>query len=320
MDPAAHAVLQWDRGALELECERSTTVQAGVEAYLGRSVFATDGDVIVQVSLSRVIEADGGHVVAKVVERRPDGSATGERTVSGDSSCASLDEPLTLVVALLLDRAVAPRPAEPLEAEPPPAPPPHEPPPEPSGEIQTAPSLERATTRRGHFALLGLGFVSMGAMPSAGLGLGLLFSVKPRKFWGFGLEAVAARSGRAQLGAGSLDASWAGLSGSLCPLQGTDNATWWSACGTLGVARLQVSSSGFVESRSHVDWLAVPGLSARAGWLAGRGCLLGGGLQALFPVSPDRYVYRDAAGMKLSAFEPNRLVIAAHLGFGVLVE
>lgn len=58
------STLQWDRGALEAACDRAATVRAGVEAYLGRSVFGAGGSVIVRVRLSRVEENGRARVVA----------------------------------------------------------------------------------------------------------------------------------------------------------------------------------------------------------------------------------------------------------------
>src|SRR6185369_8188261 len=98
--------------------------------------------------------------------------AWGEREVVGDSSCASLDEPLTLVVALLVDapaRAAEPAPSEvtppPAERPAPPKAADDEPPAEDTGPIETAPSLEHVTAP-GHVVLLALGLLSMGVLPS----------------------------------------------------------------------------------------------------------------------------------------------------------
>ncbi|MEO8900015.1 MAG: hypothetical protein ABI488_00465 [Polyangiaceae bacterium] len=220
------SVLQWDRGALEAECERAATVRAGVEAYLGRSVFDAEGSLVVRVRLSRVEENGRARVVATVTQETSDGRAWGEREVVGDASCASLDEPLTLVVALLVDRpAPGPDPA-PDEVTPPPAgrsaartPAEDEPQAEDPGPIETAPSLEHVKAP-GHVVLLALGLLSMGALPSPAGGVGMLASLKPRGFWGLGVEAGAWLPQRMALGSGSLETSLLLVSGSICPLQG----------------------------------------------------------------------------------------------------
>ena len=320
------SMLQWDRGGLEAACDRAATVRAGVEAYLGRSVFGAEGSLIVRVRLSRVEENGRTHVVAKVTQETSDGRAWGEREVVGDSSCASLDEPLTLVVALLVD---APAPAaEPARNEVTSAPPKRsaprtpiedEPQAEDTGPIETAPSLEHLKAP-GHVVLLALGLLSMGVLPSPAPGVGALASLKPRGFWGLGVEAGAWLPQRMALGSGSLETSLLMVSGSICPLQGLTDGVWWSACGSFGAARLHARSRHVFEARSRSDWFALPGVTARGGWVIGRRVLVGGGLEALFPVSPDRYVYRSPEGEKQLAFAPSQLMITGQVGVGLLLD
>jgi hypothetical protein len=316
------AVLEWDRGALEAECDRAATVQTGVETYLGRSVFSRDGTLVVRVALSRVEEASGRHVVANVTQRDASGKVWGERTVSGDDTCASLDEQLTLVVALLVDAPAPPEEQPPAEPAPEPSAPPPPPPPAVSetGEIQTAPSLERLSSSPSHAAFLALGAVSMGSLPGAGIGGRLLASVKPRDFIGFGVDVLAFAPQRKALGAGAIDVSFVAVAGSVCPLQGVDGRAWYSACASFGAARVRVAAKDLLQARSQTQWLALPSLSARGAWLPGGCVLLGGGLDAAFPLSADRYVYRDPQGTRLSAFELGQLVITASLGVGLLVD
>ena len=320
------AVLQWDRGALEAECDRATTIQAGVETYLGRSVFSRGGELVVQVRLSRIEEAGSSRVVANVTQHDASGKVWGERSVTGDSSCASLDEPLTLVVALMVD-APTPPPDEPAAKSP--APESAEPaskqatePPSSSGtgEIETAPSLAHAERAPGHTAFLGFGVASMGALPASAAGGRALVSVKPRGFVGIGVDAMLLAPQRKELGAGSLDLSLLALSGSICPLQGVDGATWYSACASFGAARLRAKSRDLIDSRRKTQWIALPSLGARAAWIVANSWLIGGGLDIAFPLSADRYVYRDPQGMTLPAHELASLVLTASLGVGLLVK
>lgn len=322
------AVLQWDRGSLQAECERGAIIQAGVEAYLGRPVFGAAGELVVRVSLTAVEDKGGTRVVAKVTQETSDGRAWGERVVNGEGDCASLDEPLTLVVALMVDAPASAPEATPSAPPEPPAEPeserssPENEPPASVDEhqIETAPSLEKAVTAPGHMVFLAFGLLSMGVLPSTGGGAGVLASFKPRGFWGLGLEAGALLPQRTPLGTGSLETSLFLVSGSLCPLQGVANATWWSACGQLGTGRLRAQSRDVLGAKTRSDWFALPGASVRGGWLPGRQLLVSVGLEALFPVSPDRYVYRTSDGMKEVALEPSPLMIAAELGVGLLFD
>jgi hypothetical protein len=326
MDVAPDATLYWDRGALEAECDRAAVVREGVETYLGRSVFAVDGSLVVRVRLERVQEAGRGRVVARVSQEDASGKVWGERLVGGDETCSSLDEPLTLVVALMVDSPQAP-PTEP-ESQPSPAPKPASEPPPPSipaeddqpEEIQTAPNLERALTSPGHAAFLGLGLVSMGALPEPGAGAGLVALIKPRNFWALGVEAELLAPQRQNLGSGRLVASLLLTRASICPLQGRDGGVWWSACASFGVARLRVESQQLLEAKTRGEWIAVPSGSVRAAWVFDERWMLAGGLEAVFPVSPDHYVYRDDEGLRHQAFEMSPLTVTANLGIGVIVE
>jgi hypothetical protein len=312
---ATPAVLLWDRGTLEAECERGAQVKSGVEAYLGRAVFAESGASVVRVRLSRVEEQGKLRVVARVSHEDDSGKTWGERSVSGDESCASLDEQLTLVVALLVDTPNAATPAVEPEPLPPPPPPVSE-----TSEIVTAPSLQQPASTPGHLVVLGFGAVSAGATPGLGVGGGLAVSLKPRGFWGIGLEGAVLNPTREELESGSLKVSLMTATATLCPLQGVDDNVWWSACAAVGAARLHVRSHGLLEARSQTQWFVLPGLSLRAARIFGQRWLVGGGVLAAVPVAPDHYVYRDADGQRQPAFQVSSLVLSAQVGVGVLLR
>jgi len=320
---ATPAELLWDRGSLEAECDRAKVVRDGVEAYLQRSVFVDSASNVVRVRLSRVSENGKRHVVAQVSQEDQSGRAWGARRVVGDEDCASLDEQLTLVVALMVDTPNAGEPAapEPAASEPPePAPPSPLPASEPPSEIITAPSLQRPAPSPGHFVMLGFGAASFGATPELGVGGGLALSLKPRGFWGIGLEGTLLKDSRQALDAGSLEISFAQAALSLCPLQAAETAVWWSACASLGGARLHARSRGLIEQRSDTQWLLMPGISVRGARIFWHRFLVGGGIVAAVPVSPDRYVYRDAEGGRQSAFQMSSLVLMAQVGMGIILN
>jgi hypothetical protein len=319
------AVLEWDRGTLGAECERAESVRAGVDAYLGRAAFAASGDVIVSVRLARVNEGGVSRVVATVQQRDAGGKLWGERAVSGDGDCASLDEPLTLVVALMVDAPVRP----PGEEPPPPEP---EPPPsraplatpaqtqEASGEIETAPSLALLDAPRPHAAFLALGAVSMGASPSVGAGVTFVAALRPRGPLGFGVSGMALVPERQALGVGSATVSFLSLRGELCPVQSLRDDGWYSACAGFGAARLHLKPRDLLEAKSHTELCWMPALAVRGGFRVGARWLLAGGVDAAFPLGADRYVYRDAEGAPHNAFELSRLVVTASAGLGLLVD
>jgi hypothetical protein len=327
MQTAPQAVLQWDRGTLPAECERAAIIREGVETYLGRSVFAPDGQVLVRVSLSRVAEAGTSRIVARVSQQDGSGKSWGERSVSGGADCASLDEQVTLVVALMVDSPAAAAESDEPEAKREPAPPPILSPKTPeestdpaSNEIETAPNLERAMEAPGHAVVLGFGALALGTLPEMGAGGGLAVLLKPRGFWGFGLEAELFAPQQKSTGSGHIKVSLQVARASLCPLQGAQDGVWWSACASLGVGRLKVTGRELLEASRHREWILMPGFGVRAAWVWRQRWLLGGGLAGAFPVSPDHYNYRDTEGVRHEAFTMNQLGLTANLGVGVMLD
>jgi hypothetical protein len=318
MDGAADVALHWDRGALEIECDRSAQVQAGVESYLGRSPFSKDASTAVRVRLSHVAERGRARVLATVSQEDATGKVWGERSVSAES-CQELDESLTLVVAMMVDARAAPPPetAAPPAAEPVPESPTAT---HATGEILTAPSLERAVQAPAHSAFMALSWVSMGALPETALGVSVLGSFKPRGFWGVGVELGALAPRRQALGEGSLEMSLLFARGSLCPLQGSDTRTWWSACANLGAGRVQARSRDLLEAQTRADWILLPSFSVRAAWRPMPSLLLGAGLDAAAPALQHRYVYRDPEGIQQLAFEMNRVVLSVNVGAGLFLD
>jgi hypothetical protein len=316
------AQLLWDRGTLEVHCERAQQVREGVEAYLGRAVFAVDAELKVRVRLTRPA-ANAGNVVALVTQEDATGQSWGERVVTGDGSCESLDEPLTLVVALMVDRPAseASEPTSSIVTSPPRAPRPSATvvvEDQPPTEISTTPSLERARAAPGHVALLVSALGAMGATPAFGFGGGLALVWKPRGFVGLSLDASVVLPRSVSLESGSLRVSVQSLDLGICPLQGTDGAAWWSLCGGVALARIHVRSRDLLEAKATSQYLAMPGLRARAATVLAERWLVGGGVAAAVPLSADRYTYRDAGGEEHTAFELSSPIVTASAFVGAL--
>jgi hypothetical protein len=114
--------------------------------------------------------------------------------------------------------------------------------------------------------------------------------------------------------------SFVSIRGELCPVQVLSDEAWYGACAGLGVARLHLQSHDLLESRSRTELCWMPSLALRGGFRVGTRWLLGGGVEAAFPLGADRYVYRDAEGTAHDAFELSRLVVTAGAGLGLLVD
>lgn len=324
MDPLAQAVLIWDQERLAPACDRSEAVKAGVEAYLGRPVFDGEPSLTIRVRVSR---ENGGAAVATVSQEDGSGRAWGERSVTG-KDCESLDEPLTLVVALMIDAgstAAEPGASEPKNAEPTRPTSPSRPPapvvaPTNEGPIETVPSLQRASYEPGHWAVYASAITTMGLLPDPGFGVALDARLKPGRFWGLSLDAALLAPDREPVDSGRLEFRLAEAGLGLCPLQGISEAVWWSACGKVALARLQVRSVGLDGARSKTEWLAMPGLSVAGAWLPRGWLFVGAGLEGSFPVSADRYLYRDVLGTSHLAFQMSSFALTARLGVGLIVR
>jgi hypothetical protein len=114
--------------------------------------------------------------------------------------------------------------------------------------------------------------------------------------------------------------SFLALRGELCPVQVLSDEAWYAACAGLGVARLHLRSHDLLESSSRTELCLTPSLAVRGGVRVGARWLLGGGVDAAFPLGADRYVYRDVEGTPHDAFELSRLVVTASAGVGLLVD
>lgn len=318
MDPFAQAVLVWDQ-RLAPHCDRSEAVKAGVEAYLGRPVFGAGSSLVIRVRILR--PTIGGPTVATVTQEDESGRAWGERSVSGPD-CESLDDPLTLVVALMVDSSSAvegsaaepPVPAEPVAPTRPVVV-------ETSNEpIETAPSLQRPRHEPGHWAVFGSGLATMGFLPEPGIGVAIDARLKPARFWGLSIDAALLAKQQVAVDGGRIafDLAHAGLG--LCPLHGSDATTWWSACGTFSVGWLRARSRGLIGARSKSEVFGMPGLSVAGAWLPRGWFFLGAGLSGFFPVSPDRYLYRDALETTHLAFQMSSFALTAKLSVGLLVR
>jgi hypothetical protein len=160
----------------------------------------------------------------------------------------------------------------------------------------------------------------MGLLPKPGLGVALDLRLKPSRFWGLSLDAALLLPQREPIDGGRLELQVAHAGLGLCPLQGRDTTTWWSACGKIAIGRLRVQSVGLAEARSKREWFAMPGLSVAGAWLPRGWLFLGAGLEASFPASADRYRYRDALGTSHLAFEMSPFALTARLGVGLMVR
>ena len=293
------AVLVWDGGQVTPRCDRSAELERNVAAYLGREAFEANAALTIRIGLRR--GADDRAIIADISKIGEDGKVVGTRTVSGGTSCETLDDPLTLVVALMLD-------APPEEPQPAPPPPPVPLVPPESSEpdpIPHDPSPEDMDQTTPGFVLLSAGVgSSVGLLPFPNFGPRLQVDLKPRRFWGISIDGLALLGSHTDLpGSGAIDFRLIQAGAALCPLDTIGDRNWLAICGGLEVVWLEAEGSGLSPHRRKSDWTLSPSLRLQAARQLLGPVLLGGSLGVSFPISRNRYVYRDVAGSSQLAFE-----------------
>lgn len=279
-------------------CDRSQELERNVAAYLGREAFEAGSPTTIRINLRQA--PDGRAIIADVSQIGEDSKVLGVRSVSGGSSCETLDDPLTLVVALLLNA-----PPEEPQAAAPPTPEPPAPPevsqPEP---ITTDPIPDDSDSTPG-FALLSAGIgSSVGLLPFPNYGPRLQVNLKPRHFWGLSLGGLALFGARSELpGSGAIDFRLLQVGTALCPLDTIQDRNWFSVCGGVDVAWFQAEGSDLSPHRKRTAWTVSPSLQLQAARELSGPVSVGGSLGVSFPTSRNRYVYQDAAGATQLAFE-----------------
>lgn len=293
-------------------CTSEAAVKRAVEARLARSVFVEQSaDVSVEVKVEPRDEAGGW--VANVTLRAQGGNWLGARELQTPSPrCSDLDEPLSLVLALMVDvpKDELPPPPETPVAAPPPAP-----------RILRVPAPQpptpapRAERRRAFHGELGVGGVlGVGLLPDLALGFRGSILLRPPGFWPVELGALLYRRAQAQSAGGGSDFDAAGADIAVCPLQVDSGSLRGLACATQSLGRLNVSGYGFDENQEHSRFYALFGVRARlalglTSWLAGR---VSANVEV--PVTRDEFYFTNAEGERERVFRSAPLVGSGELG------
>ena len=303
-DTLASAALVWD-GAQLPTCDRSGALRQSVGVYLGRDPFANDAPLTIRVGVRRATEPAG--VIADVSEVDEQGHVLGVRSVRA-ASCETLDEPLTLVVALMLDETPLTPERQPELA---PSPPQPKPPSaseaddsSDSGPISTVPEPAAEPPQPAHaFVSAGIG-TSFGKVPFFSYGPQLQVVFKPKGFWGLELSAGALGGSGVELpGSGTIDFLLLELGGALCPLESLHEGLLLRGCGGFTVGWLRAESHDLEPNRRRTEVVFSPDLHVQVAQSIGKGFFVGGGLAAAFPIRPNQYAYRDADGVGRVAFQ-----------------
>jgi len=275
---APSVALTWSGPGPELTCLGEEGLARAVQEYLGHDAFAgTSAELFLGVTVERQSDRTWR---ARLEVRDSSSAVLGSRElVSSDELCSSLDEPLTLAVALMVDLGPEPEP-EPVQA----------PPPEPP-ERSTPPP--RRAPHQGWGASADASVVAeAGLLPAPSVGLEL----------GFELGLTGWLAGRVS-GAGFLPAR-AELSGpayaklglihgdlALCPWLHLSSRWRLAACAGAALGALFARSAGLEGAHSTERRVLGATLELRASVRLGGRWSLFWKFGGLVPARPERFVY-----------------------------
>jgi hypothetical protein len=301
----ARAMLHIARGQGTEHCINEPALKRAVEARLRREVFVADGaaDVLVKLHLT---STDSGYRAHLELTTR-DGAALGLRDLETTSDqCVSLDAPLALVLALLLDIprddiagiAAAPQPEPtPLDV--------------PEEELVA----ERQQTRLWLSALVtGAAFLLPGAAlgPAVRLGVDGALPVELEFELALYLGASAERNG-----AGA-EASLAVAGILVCPLALGSDRRRLTLCGGQHVGLLRAVGYGFDENYEQNETFY--SLLGRIAWheRIGQSVYLNLDLGAAAPLTSIELAYRGAEGVPERLYRTPAAAMLGNLGVGAV--
>ncbi len=332
------AALEWTVDADAFAgCASAREIAERVEASLHRQAFAPEGAVspwapVVQVRIEGP-DATGRHR-AWVSLRLPDDPAgastaardgTAREIVAPSRDCRSLDEPLALVIALMLDaeqsseseRAAeaARRSAAPAETEVDPEPPPEREP------IVTAPAV---STRRSAGWNFDLGVAALGAtglLPAPSPGAELAASVSPPLPLDVRMHAAAFLPQTESLGSGASVSFFFAQGGvDACTRTDPTSSVRLRPCLGASVGWLGVHPSGLEQSQRVTQVIVVGEGGLVAAFRVGKHWMATASVLALVPFDAHRFAFRRADGRLEPVFRQAPVAAVVGLGAAFAIE
>jgi len=297
--------LSWTGPGPELTCLGEEGLARAVDEYVGRDAFAAGPvESALRVTVERLPDR---HWHARLELSDRTGTVLGTRELTSTSElCASLDEPLVLTVALMVDDE-----AEPAVPEPPaPEPPPPEPPPPP--EVRPHPSEGM------HWLVDGALALESGLEPklSPGLALGVEFRAAPWFSARAGALAFLPAEAAVTDGA-SVHFTFLAATLELCTGAGTTRSVRGALCVGPVYGALSAKPTGLTKTgRTSSEVLALSAGLRGAVPLAGRWAATVG-VSALFPHRPDRFVV-EVEGVRHEVFQLSSPSVVATAGVSFL--
>jgi hypothetical protein len=307
--------LSWVRMPGADGCIATQALARGVEERLGRPgkvfVSAAQADVSVEGRIEKKRGASGWHATISVRDAK--GTLLGTRELDRpEGSCDAMNEPLVLVIAVMIDPQAALKKTPDAEPAPAATPAPTPAPPAPAPEAPPPPPPPADTW---HFEGYAAGTTALGLAPSPALGASieaLLYAPRlPLGFRGFSslyLPTSADRDGARA----SFDLFYLGAE--LCPTLRKKHVNLMVCLGGhLGVLRSHPETASAKEATEPL-WNAVTELRISVPLIAPVGVTAGVG--GVAPLLHPTFVYTRPDGTQATLFEVPDLGFTADLGLG----
>jgi len=261
---------EWERAPGAETCVGEDALRRAVETLLQHRAFAPIEQTAVSIRGRVVPTRNARRYQARLVLVVGDGSTVGERTIESDSpDCASLTQPLSLVIATAVDS---------LRALP-----------------RTTLHLDKHE-RAPWFGEVGLAaFSEWGLLPAPTLGIGLDVALRPPSFWAIDLGIVgwpfATRMGTADGPGAELVAVGARLG--LCPILADGPPVGLRVCFDVQGGRFMAKGVSVDISRSPTNWTIGGEGRLAASFALGRSVALEPSVGAFIPFVQYRFSYTD---------------------------
>jgi hypothetical protein len=281
---------QWERAPGAETCIGEDALRRAAEALLQHRPFAPIEQTAVSIRGRVAPMRNPRRYQARLSLVVGDGSTVGERTIESDSAdCASLTQPLSLVIATAVDS---------LRALP-----------------KTTLHLDKRERAR-WFAEVGpAAFSEWGLLPAPTLGIGLDVALHPPSFWAIDLGIIAwpfpTRAGGVDGPGARLVAVGARLG--LCPTLADAAPVGLRLCFDVQGGRFMANGVSVDISRSPTNWTF--GLEGRVAvpFALGRGVALEPSVGAFIPFVQYRFTYTDQTGQDQEVYSSRPVALMLEL-------
>ena len=311
--------LGWVRRPGAESCIGTHPLAEAVEALLRRAAFvsAAHAELCVDGLIERVERPLAWHAIVTVSNAKGDVLGSRELT-SVEASCASINEPLTLAIALMIDPDALLAAGRPNDAPAPPAstsapapPLASTSPPAPAPPASSPPPRPLELTLRAGPAL------SVGLTPGADAGLVLLGSLRPPGFLPIVVSGAvwADRNASARAAKGGTFAIASGGLG-LCPVGLSLGPVRSSFCAGAQLGIVRMSGFGFRASLDENRLLVNGALDVRSSLRVVGPVEVGLDLGAAVPFVRDQFFYLDVDGRRQDLFRMSPIVFVGDVTIG----